>query len=679
MNKSRNIFNLISAAILTVALMGTVSCFDLWTEQHPGTYYTFNGQTVADYLEQDETGRFSDFIKVLQKSQTWGELDTYGTYTCFAPTNNAFAEYLKEKGIPGVDSLTKADCDTIAWNHLIRKVFFMSDVAAGSLPYVNLLNRFLVVDYVADTLQDGTIRAVTTINRRSRIIREDDTVQNGVVQVVDRVIRVAGDYVYDIVKDNPKTSIFYSALNLVGLEDSLKKWHDHSYTIGYDSIQEGGGVECEGGGSTYTVYYVPEKNWGFTLLVEPDSIYRINGIKNLDDLIDYANKVYHESYSDYKDRGYGNQYDTVWTDQRNPLRRFVEYHILPFSMPSEYSFNAREDIIKAKCETDVLDAEDYFETFLPHSLIRVSRILDNGRYNGVYINRLGVGADGKGELGRSFYPGIKVYTINDGAANEGCNGYVHYLDNILEYSKFVRTEVLNRRLRVDCCTLSPDFLTSGARQKQTENNYEGVGFKEPTNFHSFNSDYAMWVRSAFVANISYQGDGLDLQGNYDIMLKLPPIPYDGNWELRLSYRGSGGCGVVQNYVGDNPERLLPCGIPTDLRYSAEANPNIRWKKDDTFTDPDGNIDTLEVDAYDKAMRNRGYMKGPDSHWTSDKAEKFRDYNLIARRIITTDYFYSDRDYWLRMKLVLDNPKAEMNFDYMEWVPKYIYDNSEDKH
>ena len=32
-----------------------------------------------------------------------------------------------------------------------------------------------------------------------------------------------------------------------------------------------------------------------------------------------------------------------------------------------------------------------------------------------------------------------------------------------------------------------------------------------------------------------------------------------------------------------------------------------------------------------------------------------------------------------MKLVLDNPEAEMNFDYMEWVPKSIYDNGEDKH
>ncbi|MGX8689621.1 MAG: fasciclin domain-containing protein [Bacteroidaceae bacterium] len=675
MKSLRNILTPLSVLILAViSFTGVASCSDIWSEQHPGTYYTFNGQTIADYLEEDETGRFSDFIKVLQKSHTWGELDTYGTYTCFAPTNNAFADYLEEKGIPCVDSLSKADCDTIAWNHLIRKVFFMSDVAAGSLPYVNLLNRFLVVDYIADTLQDGTIKPVTTINRLSRIISEDDTVQNGVVQVVDRVIRVSGDYVFDIVKDNPNASIFFSALNLVGLEDSLKKWHDHSYTIGYDSIQEGGGVVCQGGGSDYTVYYVPEKNFGFTILVEPDSIYRLKGINNLDDLIDYANKVYHESYSDYQDRGYGNAYDTVWTDDRNPLRRFVEYHILPFSMPSEYSFNAREDIIKAKCETEVLDAEDYFETYLPHSLIRVSRILDAGRYNGVYINRIGLGADGKGELGRSFYPGIKVYTINDGQANEGCNGYVHYLDNILEYSKFVRNEVLNRRLRIDCCTLSPDFLTSGARQKQTENNYEGVGFKQPTNFHSFNSDYTMWVRSAFVANISYQGDGLDLQGNYDIMLKLPPVPYDGNWELRLSYRGSAGCGVVQNYVGDNPSRLIPCGIPTDLRYSAEANPNIRWVSDESFED-----DTVAIDAYDKAMRNRGYMKGPDSHWTSDKAERFRDYNLIARRIITTDYFYSDRDYWLRMKLVLDNSKAEMNFDYMEWCPKNIYDNREDKH
>ena len=689
MKRSVNIFIKTSAfLILCVVVSGMVSCSDLWSEQHPGTYYTSTGQTVADYLEQDESGRFSEFLRVLKKAQIYGELDTYGKYTCFAPTNNAFAEYLADKGIPSIDSLSKADCDTIAWNHLIRgNSFFMSDVTSGSLPGVNLLNRFLVVGYEADTLEDGTIRAVTTINRDSRIIVEDDTVENGVMQVVDHVIRVAGDYVYDVVKNNPNATIFYSALHLVGLEDTLKKWHDNTFNPSeeyYDSTFEGGGIVRSGGGSDYQVYYVPERNFGFTLLVEPDAVFKSKGINDLEDLITHANEVYHESYSDYTDQGYGDAYDTVWTDQRNPLRRFIEYHILPFSIPSEYNFNAREEIIKAKCDTDSLDAEDYFETFLPHSLIRVSRILESGPYNGVFINRLGLGAEGKGELGRPFYRGIKVYSVNDGNANEGCNGYIHYIDDILEYSDFVRTNVLNRRLRVDCCTLSPDFLTSGARQRVCKNgDREGIGFKEPTNFHSFNSDYCMWVRSAVVNNISFQGDGVDLIGNYDILLKLPPIPYSGNWELRLSYRGYEKCGVVQNYVGSDPTRLKPCGIPTDLRLYASANPNIRWKSDndESFKTPDGEVDQAAIDAYDKAMRNRGYMKGPDSHFTGNRDERFRNYSggSMARRIITTDYFYAGMDYYLRMKLVLDNPEAEMNFDYMEWVPKSIYDNGEDKH
>lgn len=674
MSHFRNITRpIVKMMLAVVSALTVVSCFE---EQHPGTYYISSGQSVADFLEEDPAGRFNDFIYVLKKSQVWGELDTYGTFTCFAPVNDAFDSYLEDKGLQSIEDLTKAQCDTIAWNHLIRKVFYMSDLTAGALPHVNLLNRFLTVDYVLEKNDEGIQIAIPTINRDTRIIHKDDSVENGVVQVVDNIIRVSGDFVYDIVRNDSNTQIFAAALTLVALEDTLKKWHDETYTIDYDSAYVG--IKCQGGGSDYTVFYLPEHNYGFTMLIEPDEVYRSYGINNLQDLIEFANDVYHQSYRAEYD-AYGDKYDTVWSDQRNPLRRFVEYHILPFSIPSIYSFNCREDILKAKCRTELLDAEDYFETSLPHSLIRVSRIMETGKYNGVYINRRGVGPDGEGEFGLPFVRGVKVYGVNDGADYEGCNGYMHYIDDILVYSKDVRENVLNRRMRVDCCTLSPDFLTSGARQKQTSNNYEGVGFKQPANFHSYNTDNAMWVRSAFVANISYQGDGLDLQGNYDIMLKLPPIPYDGNWELRLSYRGSAGCGVVQNYVGDDPVSLKPCGIPTDLRLSAEANPNIRWKKDDTFKGSDGVIDEAAIDAYDKAMRNRGYMKGPDSHYTSDRAELFRDYNLIARRIITTDYFYADRDYYLRMKLVSDNLKAEMNFDYMEWCPKSVYDLNEDKH
>ena len=666
---SRDIYRSVYKLILTVLLaVVTVSC---WDESHPGTYYTFTGQTVADYLEQDTAQRFSSFIKVLKKARKWGELQTYGTYTCFAPTDAAFERYLESRNISSIDSLTFDDCDTLARTHLVNTTLYLSEQEEGGLPSVNQLNRFLVLGYIPDTLQNGIIKARMTINREARVMKSDDTVQNGVMQVVDNVLRVSGDYIYDIVKANPRVSLFFSALNLTGLEDSLQKWHDKSYSISYDSAYTG--IIKQGGGSDYTIRYVPERNYGFTVFAEPDEVYNKHDIYTLDDLIKHANEVYHESYKEEYD-SLGSKYDTVWTDQRNPLRRFVEYHILPFSRPSIEDFNARKDIIDAKSETSMLDAEDYFETFLPHSLIRVSRIVETGAYNGVFINRRGVGANGDGELGRSFYRGIKLSNVEEGMANEACNGYLFYVDDIMEYSDYIRNNILDRRLRVDCCTLSPDFLTSGARQKKTESNYEGVGFLQPTNFHSYNSDYCMWVRSAFVANISYQGDGLDLQGNYDIMLKLPPVPHDGTWELRLSYRGSAGCGVVQNFVGDNPSNLLPCGIPTDLRWSASDNQNIRWRPDDDF---DG--DSIAINAYDKAMRNRGYMKGPDSHWTGNKDTKFRDYSLIARRIITTDYFKASKSYYLRMRLVLENPQAEMNFDYMEWCPKSIFSLNEDKH
>lgn len=661
-------------AIMTLALsVMTASC---WDEMHPGTYYVFNGQTVIDYLEQDTANRFSSFIKVLKKARVYGELETYGRYTCFAPTDDAFDRYLEARNISSIDSLSFEDCDTIARTHLLNTVLFLTDQVEGGLPSVNQLNRFLVLSYIEDTLSDGIIKARPTINRESRVMRGDDTVQNGVVHVVDNVIRVSGDYIFDIVKYNPRVSLFFSALNLVGLEDSLQKWHDNSYHVSYDSAYEG--IKRDGGGSTYTVKYVPERNYGFTIFAEPDEVFAAHGINSLQDLIDHANEVYHKSYSmEYED--YGDKYDTIWHDQRNPLRRFVEYHILPFSVPSVINFNAREDIIKAKVETSYIDAEDYYEAFLPHSLMRFSRILETGKYSGVYINRRGVGAEGKGEIGRSFYRGIKVSEVEQETLNEGCNGYMFYIDDILEYSDFIRNDILDRRLRIDCCTLSPDFMTSGARQKKTEDNYEGVGFLQPTNFHSVTQDYCMWVRSAFVANISFLGDGVDLCGRYDIILKLPPVPHDGTWELRLSYRGSSGCGVVQNYVGDNPQRLIPCGIPTDLRLSAADNPNIRWVSDKDF-----NGDSIAIDLYDKAMHNRGYLKGPDSHYTGDKntdGQQMRNYDggLIARRVITTDFFKADHTYYLRMKLVLDNPSAEMNFDYMEWCPKSIYANREDKH
>lgn len=644
-------------AVISAAVLALGSCFE---EQAPTNYYTFTGVTIADYLEASPE-QFSDFITILKRAKTWGELDTYGEYTLFAPTNSAVQAYLAEKGFNTLDSLTDADCDTLVWTHLINNTFYMSDQSEGSLPQVNLNERFLALTYDSVLREDGTYRLRYCINKNSHIISLDDSTENGVVQVVDSVIKVSGDYIYDAIQADANISIFATALNLVGLEDSLKQWKDETYHISSDSVDEG--VVGQGGGTDYHVYYWGSRKVNYTILVEPNSVYRKHGINNIDDLIKYAKEVYDESYPNDADL-----YDDDFHNRKNPLNRFVSYHILGFAVPTTKDFNCREDIIKSRCVLDYIDPEDYFETYMPHSLMRVSTVTD-GSNVGTYINRRGIGGNTIEFEGRPNYRGVKLYTATDmlNVNNEACNGYYHYIDDILVYDDYVRNDVLNRRLRIDCCTLSPDFMTSGARQLSTRN----IGFKQPKNFHSYTDDYIMWVRTAVTTNWSYQGDGLDLQGNYDLYLKLPPIPFDGTWELRLSYRGYENCGVVQNYVGDSPLTLEPCGIPTDLRLSAIDNHNIGWVSDADLESEE------EIRALDKAMHNRGYMKGPDSH--TNGTDAFRTLGTMARRIITTQYFYAEKDYYLRMKLISDNPKAEMNFDYMEWCPKSIYDNNEDKH
>ena len=644
--------------LVTFAALALEGCFK---EQAPATYYTFTGNTVADYLEASPEV-FSDFITILKRAKTWGELDTYGDYTCFAPTNDAIAAFLKSKNLSSVEELPTADCDTLTWTHLIRNTFFIADQSEGSFPQVNLNDRFLSLTYDSVPTENGRYRLRYCINKSSHLLVVDDTVQNGVVHVVDSVIKVSGDYIYDVVKNDPRLSIFATALNLVGLEDSLKEWKDETYHISSDSVDEG--VVGQGGGTDYHVYYWGSRKTNFTILAEPDSIFKANGINNIDDLIKFAKQVYDESYPGYV----GTYGEDDYRDRRHPLNRFVSYHILPFAVPTSFDFNCREDIIKSRCVLQYIDPEDYFETYMPHSIMRVSTVTD-GSVAGTYVNRRGIGPNTIEFEGRANHRGVRVMTASEmrGVDNEACNGYYHYIDDILLYDDLTRNDILNRRMRIDCCTLSPDFMTSGARQLSTRN----TGFKQPKNFHSYTDDYIMWVRTAVTSNWSYQGDGLDLQGNYDLYLKLPPVPFDGTWELRLSYRGYEGCGIVQNYVGDSPYTLQPCGIPTDLTLSAIDNPNIGWVSDEELGDEDA------IRALDKSMHNRGYMKGPDSH--TNGSDAFRTLGTMARRIITTDYFYADQDYYLRMKLVLDNPKAEMNFDYMEWCPKSVYDNLEDTH
>ncbi len=199
-----------------------MSCSD---EPAAENYYVFNGEMVSDYLvNREET--FSDFIAILNRSGMYGMMATYGTYTCLAPTNDAVELYLKEHGKSSVDELTKAECDTIAWNHIIKYAYFTTDLSDGNIPSANLNDRYLTFSTDSDSVSGV---AAYYINKNSKLIARDDSVENGVVHTLDHVIQPNSQYLPELLREDSTINLFNAALTVTGMCDSPYEYIDESY------------------------------------------------------------------------------------------------------------------------------------------------------------------------------------------------------------------------------------------------------------------------------------------------------------------------------------------------------------------------------------------------------------------------------------------------------------------
>ena len=87
-------------------------------------------------------------------------------------------------------------------------------------------------------------------------------------------------------------------------------------------------------------------------------------------------------------------------------------------------------------------------------------------------------------------------------------------------------------------------------------------------------------------------------------------------------------------------------------------------------------DESENVANDKAMHNRGYMKGMDSYRQWQSENTFRNNPNNLRRVLATQYLDPERKYTLRFRQVLDDPECYLSFDYIELCPKSGYGSPE---
>lgn len=653
---------------LSTMLTTTVSCID--NDPTKESYYTFTGEMVTDYLE-NRNEDFSEFIEVLKRAELWDLLSTYGEFTCFAPTNSAMDTYLKAHGYGTVDNMPDAECDTLAWMHILKAAYFTTEFGEGSLPSTNLNGRYLTLSCDAEGDDNDDLAAVWRVNG-SELIARDDSVENGVMHVVNRVISASSILIGEKVIADPNLKIFGQALQLTGLADSLVTWIDESYhpDVAHTAVntKDASHKRIFGGNDTWW-RYPATREFKYTIFAETDSIleHKSKGrIKTIDDLIAYAKEVYDVTYPDDKDK-----YDDDYTNRRNPLNRFVAYHIL--DRQTTYSEITISELfsIKSYFQTSVQDIQEFYETLCPYTIMKVCDA--SGQK---YINRKGVGANAEVRGCRIFTP-TESKKLNPNY-EDAPNGTYFYIDDIMLYDKEKTiNQALNTRMRMDATTLSPDFMNAGARNSNPSSEAAGISFFMTRFMPGYAKNFYFSDKTFFGVHCrvgyfnSWEGDNCACLDNFNIKFKLPPVPADQTYEIRLGYTVGEKRTVVQVYFDDNGTGDMPCGIPVDLRkYAGEYG----WQSDEEL---ENNEELIE--ANDKALRNNGYMKAYDSYWFSG-ATNPRSQVQCLRRILTTKYLAPERDYYIRLRQVLDN-NAEMSLDYIELVPKSVYDGmeAEDKH
>ncbi len=676
-------FNII-AVILTA-----LGAFSIGCDDDPGVenYYTAKGDMASTYLTS-RSDQFSEFINIINRSEmvNFDLLGTYGSYTVFAPTNDAVHNFLDGRGLTSIDELSVADCDTIAATHIIESSYFTTDLSDGTMPTMNMLDRYLTITCDSDTVATtGTIEIAYYINSYSRLIVYDDSVENGVVHTVDRIIDATTQMLPDLMLKDSTISLFCQALKLTHLDDSMRLYKDETYVCSPDSFEEGHTFSTA---SEYdNVFYMENRYYGYTGFIEPNSVYAEHEIYDIDDLRQHAKEVYDDMYPEDADV-------TDETDRRNSLNRWVSYHFL--DRRAHYDELTVDNRMLQQCfDRRHWDVADWYETMLPYSIMKVS--FPSGTQAGRYVNRRGV--QNRKDTRGVFVAGAKISSPSEaGRHTEATNGVYHYINDLIDYGRNTQEVVLNERMRIDASTLSPDFMTSGARGHEVgafgigsvggdpenphkygiwqaitdpkQNINTCIGFKAGSakNFKYSDIQTHLHVRNRYLTFWSYQGDEVTICGMYDVTFKLPPVP-EGDYEFRIATCiDFSNRGIIQVYLDDQP-----CGIPVDMRI-AGTNPIVGWRSDNDLGDEEA------IASYDKAMHNRGWMKGPASYRnTGDSAgtspaSYFRTYANTLRRVFTTFHSDGKTDHWIRVQQKLESTNGTFAFDYIELCPKSVYNN-----
>ena len=694
-----------------IAFLGLISVLGLTgcnPEPDESDLFTATGETAADYI--DRKAELSSFKQILTRVGLYRNLSAYGEYTCFIPTNEAVSTYLDElyndpdAAIPhngmtenSLDGLTDSLCSDIARYHLVAgSVVTTIDMGSG----ISLTPMLRI-----PITSDGTTGQIV-LNKVATITEPDSVVTNGVVHVIDQVIPRNSRLLSEDIGRYSEFSIFAEALELTGLMDSIAK---SKKNVDYN-IENLDKMDVNSAGSITNRLYMPDEcKVMYTIFAEPDSIMNLNGIHDINGLIEYANKVYGgaAAWYDYlTETGQTVSTGTDYTNRFNALNMFVAYHILYAGMPEdELVYERSQKWMQALTWNYVNGAQpfDYYETMLPHTLLKIWQPMPMQTTKSLYINRYvarntltnEIGTMGSADMHPVIREGVKINRTTDhakGAQNWNIptyNGYIHSLQGMLVYDEDVPKGVLHERMRFDSTTFLPEMINNRFRMSTNGEistlNAGGSGDRVAFPLNYFDNVVSYTKENRFRYNVkgaynAWQADTFQGWGDYDLAVRLPPVP-TGTYEFRIFYTPMDHGGMMQFYMGTSSslQSMMALDIPLDVRIPKD-DPRIG-------STPFYEEEDLGV-ATDAALRNRGYMRGLFSYVdhpeygdgnATDHNMRSDARNASFRKIMGRMQLKQSEEHWFRIKNVIPNDgnlARKWQLDYIEFVPIDVVDNSE---
>ena len=646
--------------------------------------YTFTGETIEDYLT-NRSEQYSNFNYILKRIGYDKILSAYGTYTCFAPDNEAVKSYvdslyndmtnkeLPHNGMtgPGLEGLTDSLCQDIALFHLLSTEV-MSVYMGNGMTVKTMLGREITTSF-------DSISKSVAINRDAKILKDgiDKDLENGVLHEISHVITRSNRLVAGEMEAHSDIySVFSNALKATGLADSLTET-SHSF----------GTIEKSYG------FYVPEKCVvGYTVFAETDDVLREKGIVDVETMAAYADSVYSNCKEWYDYARNNNIQISRGADYKNPwnvLSMFLRYHILKYKIPYDKLTNHHNEISK-------VTLVEYYETMLPYTLVKVTKngsklMLNRWEANSSLTNQ--VAELGTKDMHTVMFEGVELAGQKSQIAPT--NGYIHPIKGMLVYNKDVPRGALNERMRFDDTVLFGEMMSNSFRRitdsevkalnggkegnfsaAQLSGNYICIppGFFENLKVYNGASTLVLYLPGQSSGWSNYQGDELMGEGNYDFAMRLPPVP-DGTYELRMGYTAEAKRGMVQIYMGTSSDlsSMKAVDIPLDMRIISANNSN---GTPDVYT---GWCDWTKLDdkgvESDANMRNLGYMRGPLYYTVGVNSGNYARNNPKDLRRIIFKGKLDQGEHWLRFKSVLDDNSAQFHLDYIELCPENVYNST----